>query len=121
MAARDPRVEQSGRAPAAAAPMSPMQWLILALRAVMETGIVVGLAYCRPIHPVVLSKTESVNPPGSVRANILRSHSAMTCWFWANGTPVSGESAAWEERELDLGKRVDLLGAPLLLPGGLCQ
>ena len=25
--------------------MSPVQWLILALRAVMETGIVVGLAY----------------------------------------------------------------------------
>ena len=45
MAARDPRVEQSRRAPAAAAPMSPMQWLILALRAVMETGVVVGLAY----------------------------------------------------------------------------
>ena len=34
---------------------------------------------------------------------------------------VSGASAAWEERELDLGKRVDLLGATLLLPGGLRQ
>ncbi len=45
MAARDSRVEQSGRAPAAAAQMSPMQWLILALRAIMETGVVVGLAY----------------------------------------------------------------------------
>lgn len=32
-----------------------------------------------------------------------------------------GESAAGEERELDLGERIDLLGAPLQLPGGLRQ
>jgi hypothetical protein len=45
MAVRDHRSERPGSTRAAGARLSPMQGLILALRAVMETGIVVGLAY----------------------------------------------------------------------------
>ena len=44
MAVGDQRTERPRGAPAAAS-LSPMQGLILALRAIMETGIVVGLAY----------------------------------------------------------------------------
>jgi hypothetical protein len=40
----DPRV-QSASEPGVARAMSPVQLLILAMRAVMETGIVLGLAY----------------------------------------------------------------------------
>ncbi len=47
MAIRDPDTVRTrgAPAPAAAARLTPMQGLILALRAVMETAIVVGLAY----------------------------------------------------------------------------
>lgn len=45
----------------------------------------------------------------------------MTGWLWDMPDPVSGESAAGEERQLDLGERVDLLAAPLLLAGDLRQ
>ena len=45
MAARDPQLRQPGNARAVSAPMSAIQWLILAMRGVMETGIVLGLAY----------------------------------------------------------------------------
>jgi len=52
MTARDPQPGTSAGVPGtradvsgAGAQMSPMQWLVLALRAVMETGIVLGLAY----------------------------------------------------------------------------
>jgi Protein of unknown function (DUF2568) len=44
MAVGDQRAARPRRAPAAAS-LSPMQDLILALRAIMGTGIVVGLAY----------------------------------------------------------------------------
>jgi hypothetical protein len=45
MAVRNPRAGRPGSVPAAAAPLSPMQGLVLVLRAVMETAIVVGLAF----------------------------------------------------------------------------
>jgi len=45
MTVRDPQAESRRAAPAGAQEMSPIVWLNLALRAVMETGIVVGLAY----------------------------------------------------------------------------
>ncbi len=45
MAVRDPQVEPRQPAPVVPQQTSPIVWLNLALRAVMETGTVVGLAY----------------------------------------------------------------------------
>jgi hypothetical protein len=50
MTVGDQRTERAGSAPAVAS-LSPMQGLILALRVIMETGIVLGAGSCWPFSP----------------------------------------------------------------------